>query len=216
MTRRAPPILKAAARRSRAARIAARDAGSAKHIPYVRHLDPCTLETRSGDLVQVIRVDGKSFETEDAQELDRLKSTRNTLLRAMAGGDYALWQHIVRRRVQPTVSGKIPPGFAADLDRKWFGRLGDPEAIRQRSVSEPGTPSPEGRGRTGGAAVAGAVPGQGPRAGPARAQPGVEGTSPAGRKPGGEAGTLRRTSARHWSRPISACAPSRCDSSTIC
>ena len=123
MSRRAPPILKAAAGRSRAARIAANEACSRQHIPYVRAVDPWTRETGSGDLVQVLQLEGKSFETEDAGELDRLKTTRNTLLRALAGGDYALWQHIVRRRVQPVVGGTVPAGFAADLDRKWFGRL---------------------------------------------------------------------------------------------
>ncbi|MDB5986951.1 MAG: VirB4 family type secretion/conjugal transfer ATPase, partial [Nevskia sp.] len=90
---------------------------------YVRQADAYTLETRSGELIQLLKLDGKSFETEDAQELDRLKATRNTLLRAVAGGDYALWQHIVRRRVHPTVGGTIPSGFAAELNRKWFGRL---------------------------------------------------------------------------------------------
>ena len=121
--RRSAQLLKSAAARTPAARIASLDAGAAQHIPYVRHCDPWTLETRSGDLVQILKLEGKSFETEDAQELDRLKGTRNTLLRALAGGDYALWQHIVRRREQPELPGDIPPGFAAELNRKWFERL---------------------------------------------------------------------------------------------
>ena len=123
MPRRSAQLLKSAAARTPAARIASLDAGAAQHIPYVRHCDPWTLETRSGDLVQILKLEGKSFETEDAQELDRLKGTRNTLLRALAGGDYALWQHIVRRREQPELPGDIPPGFAAELNRKWFERL---------------------------------------------------------------------------------------------
>jgi type IV secretion system protein VirB4 len=123
VSRRTASILAPAAKRTGAARVAAQDAGARQHIPYVRQLDPWTLETRSGELVQIIRMDGKSFETEDAHELDRLKLTRNTLLRAVAGGDYALWQHIVRRRVEPTLSGTIPPPFAAALDQKWFSRL---------------------------------------------------------------------------------------------
>jgi type IV secretion system protein VirB4 len=116
-------LLNPAAGRTPAARVASRDAGSGQHIPYIRHSDAWTLETRSGDLVQVLRLEGRSFETEDAKELDRLKITRNTLLRALAGGDYALWQHIVRRKVRPELSHAIPPGFAAELDRKWFARL---------------------------------------------------------------------------------------------
>lgn len=122
MSRRAL-ILKPAARRSRPARIAEREAGAALHVPYVRMADAWTLETRSGDLVQVLKLEGKSFETEDKRELDRLKATRNTLLRALAGGEFALWQHIVRRRVHPELPGALPPGFAAELDRKWFARL---------------------------------------------------------------------------------------------
>ncbi|MDR3418845.1 MAG: VirB4 family type IV secretion/conjugal transfer ATPase [Nevskia sp.] len=116
-------LLKPAASRTRAGRIAARDAGSGEHIPYVRHADAWTLETRSGDLIQILQLEGKSFDTEDTRELDRLKTTRNTLLRALTGGDYALWQHIVRRRVQPLLGGSVPAGFAADLDAKWFSRL---------------------------------------------------------------------------------------------
>lgn len=125
MSRPAGRFLKAAARRTPAARVAMREAGSSEHIPYVRHADAWTLETRSGDLVQVLTLEGRSFETEDAGELDRLKATRNTLLRALAGGDYALWQHIVRRRVRPDLPHAFPSGFAADLDRKWFTRLGE-------------------------------------------------------------------------------------------
>ncbi|MBL6748936.1 MAG: VirB4 family type IV secretion/conjugal transfer ATPase [Nevskia sp.] len=116
-------LLKPAARRTPAGRIAARDAGSGQHIPYIRQADPWTLQTRGGELIQVLQLEGKSFETEDTRELDRLKTTRNTLLRAIAGGDYAVWQHIVRRRVEPALAGGIPAGFAAELDRKWFARL---------------------------------------------------------------------------------------------
>ncbi|MDB5975031.1 MAG: type secretion protein [Nevskia sp.] len=116
-------LLKPATQRTRAGRTAARDAAGGEHIPYVRHADPWTLQTRSGEMVQILHLEGKSFETEDIHELDRLKGTRNTLLRALAGGDYAVWQHIVRRRIEPELVGDVPTGFAADLDRKWFERL---------------------------------------------------------------------------------------------
>ncbi|MDZ4078499.1 VirB4 family type IV secretion/conjugal transfer ATPase [Hydrocarboniphaga sp.] len=123
MPRHAGLLLKAAAQRTPAARIAAREAPASQHIPYVRHADAWTLETRSGDWVQVLHLEGKSFDTEDARELDRLKATRNTFLRALAGGEYALWQHIVRRRVHPELSPAVGDGFAGELDRKWFARL---------------------------------------------------------------------------------------------
>lgn len=116
-------MLQAASRRTPAGRIAARDAGSGQHVPYVRHADAWTLETRSGELVQILHLEGKSFDTEDAGELDRLKITRNTILRALAGGEYAIWQHVVRRRISPELSPAVVGGFAGELDRKWFSRL---------------------------------------------------------------------------------------------
>ncbi|GAC1632188.1 MAG: VirB4 family type IV secretion system protein [Nevskia sp.] len=125
-------ILRGAASRSPSARIASLEVASSRHVPYVRQLDACTLETRSGDLLQILKLDGKSFETEDTRELDRLKSTRNTVLRILAGGDYALWQHIVRRRVSPVLGGTIPAGFASALDAQWQARL----ATRQLYVND--------------------------------------------------------------------------------
>ena len=117
------PLLAPAAQRGRQARIAASEALAAAHIPYVRQADAFTLQTRSGDLVQIFQLDGKPFETESASELDRLKEGRNTLLRALAGGDYALWQHVVRRRIYPDLSPRPPAGFARDLDAQWQARL---------------------------------------------------------------------------------------------
>lgn len=116
-------MLRPAGTRSRNARTAAREAQAAEHIPYICQADGVTLQTRSGDLVQIFRLDGKPFETESAAELDRLKDGRNTLLRALAGGEYALWQHVVRRRVHPDLASAPPPGFARDLDTQWQARL---------------------------------------------------------------------------------------------
>ncbi|WP_155264423.1 hypothetical protein [Sphingomonas segetis] len=53
-----PPLTKDAA-------AAVREQPSGKHLPYARHVDDHTIETRDGLLMQIIQVRGLLFETAD-------------------------------------------------------------------------------------------------------------------------------------------------------
>lgn len=55
---------------SRDPKTASREAPAGAHLPYARHLDGHTIETRDGLLVQTIRLRGLLFETADSQELN--------------------------------------------------------------------------------------------------------------------------------------------------
>ena len=48
----------------------AREQSAGKHLPYARHVDDVTLETRDGLLMQTIRLGGLLFETADTEELN--------------------------------------------------------------------------------------------------------------------------------------------------
>jgi type IV secretion system protein VirB4 len=52
------------------ARINAREKSAGAHLPYARHVDAVTIETRDGYLMQTIRLGGLLFETADADELN--------------------------------------------------------------------------------------------------------------------------------------------------
>lgn len=104
-------------------KVVAREAPAGRHLPYARHVDDHTLETRDGMLMQVIALRGLLFETADSAELDYRKALRDATLQAIAGPQFALYYHIVRRRVEPALAAAFPDDFSADLDRRWQDRL---------------------------------------------------------------------------------------------
>ncbi len=94
-----------------------------RRLPYARHVDDLTLETRDGRLMQFIQLKGLPFETGDAEELNYRKSVRETLLRSIADPRFALYHHIVRRPAHPRLEGKFNDPFSRALDTAWTERL---------------------------------------------------------------------------------------------
>ncbi len=92
-------------------------------LPYARHLDDVTIETRDGRLLQVIWLAGFPFETADTDELNYRKSVRDTLLRGIANSRFALYHHIVRSEVSPSLAGAFGDDFSRSLDEAWRTRL---------------------------------------------------------------------------------------------
>jgi type IV secretion system protein VirB4 len=88
-------------------------------IPYEYHWDKETIITRKKEFLQIIKLDGFSFETADDEDVDMKKMVRNSLLKSMADGTFAVWFHTVRRRQSAYPGGKQPPGFAAYVDKLW-------------------------------------------------------------------------------------------------
>jgi len=89
------------------------------YIPYECHWNKHTIYTKDGDLMQTIKLDGFSFETADDEDLDIKKNVRNSLLKSLTQGNFALWFHTIRRRVPATSYGKMPNGFARYVDKRW-------------------------------------------------------------------------------------------------
>ncbi|WP_353257453.1 VirB4 family type IV secretion/conjugal transfer ATPase [Hyphomonas sp.] len=105
---------------SRAAR---REQGGASMLPFAKHVDNITLAAREGDLLQVIHLQGFSFETADTEELNYRKTVRDTMLRSLATSRLALYHHIIRRRVDPELEGTFTNQFTGAIDRAWKGRI---------------------------------------------------------------------------------------------
>lgn len=93
------------------------------HLPYARQVDPHTLETRDGLLMQVIHLRGFLFETADADELNYRKRLRDAMLQAIGSSNFAIYHHIVRRRVDVSLDGEFTDPFSARLDAAWQARL---------------------------------------------------------------------------------------------
>jgi len=94
-----------------------------KHLPYARHVDDHTIETRDGLLMQVIHMRGLLFETADTDELNYRKRLRDAMLQAIGSSRFALYHHVVRRQIEVGLSGGHPDPFSRQLDAAWRERL---------------------------------------------------------------------------------------------
>jgi type IV secretion system protein VirB4 len=103
-----------------------REINAADRVPYTAHVAPAVIRTSLGDYIQVFRLGGASFESNDDEELNNWHERLNVLWRNIASPNVALWSHIVRHRVGITQSG-LPnarsAGFADALHRKYHQRL---------------------------------------------------------------------------------------------
>ncbi|RIV85645.1 VirB4 family type IV secretion/conjugal transfer ATPase [Aurantiacibacter zhengii] len=106
------------------AKLAEREAPAGRHLPYARHLDAATIETRDGRLMQTIRIAGFHFETADSEELNYRAELRDAMLRVVGNSRFALYHHVVRRRADVTMEGNHPDRFSQTLDTRWRQRLG--------------------------------------------------------------------------------------------
>ena len=111
---------------------AEREEPAGKHLPYARHLDARTIETRDGLLLQTIRLGGLLFETADSEELNHRAELRDAMLRSIGNSRFAVYHHLVRRRAHADLSGDFPDQFSERLDERWQARLSD----RQLYVNE--------------------------------------------------------------------------------
>lgn len=100
-----------------------REAAAGDRLPYARHVDDLTIETRDGLLMQFIRLDGLRFETVDTEEINYRKALRDAALRTIASSRFALYHHVVRREVAPQLVAEFSDPFSAELDAVWQSRL---------------------------------------------------------------------------------------------
>jgi type IV secretion system protein VirB4 len=108
---------------TRDARVVARERAAGFHLPYARHVDDATIETRDGLLLQTLSLRGLLFETADTSELNYRKDLRDAMLQAIGSSRFALYHHIVRRRVDVGLDAAFPDAFSQKLDTRWRRRL---------------------------------------------------------------------------------------------
>ncbi|KQN04968.1 type VI secretion protein [Sphingobium sp. Leaf26] len=103
---------------------ARRERSVGSRLPYASQIDDQTLLTRDGLLMQVIHLGGFLFETADTDELNYRKGLRDTMLQAVGSSRFAVYHHIIRRRVDTELDASYPDSFSARLDEAWRARLG--------------------------------------------------------------------------------------------
>ncbi len=104
-------------------KVIAREKPAGEHLPYAAQVNAHTLRTRDGLLMQVIHLRGLHFETADTDELDYRKRLRDAMLQAVGTSRFALYHHVVRRRVDADLASQFPDSFSQQLDERWRARL---------------------------------------------------------------------------------------------
>lgn len=104
-------------------RTIAREKTAGSHLPYGHHVDDHTIATQSGLLMQFIHLRGLLFETSDTNEVNYRKDLRDAMLQAVGSSRFALYHHIVRRRVDVELDAQFPDAFSQTLNERWHSRL---------------------------------------------------------------------------------------------
>jgi type IV secretion system protein VirB4 len=94
-----------------------RDAGPV--IPYLRHVDETVIALASGGLMTMIALDGMSFETADAEDLDDLHAHLNQLYCNIADERLSLWVHLIRGQETSFPDPSTLQGFSARLSQRY-------------------------------------------------------------------------------------------------
>lgn len=105
------------------ARTVRQEQAAGVHLPYARHVNDHTLETRDGLLLQTIHLRGLLFETADTGELNYRKTLRDAMLRAIGSSRFALYHHVVRREAEIDLHADYPDAFSQQLGDRWAERL---------------------------------------------------------------------------------------------
>jgi type IV secretion system protein VirB4 len=108
---------------TRDARVVAREKAAGFHLPYARHVDESTIETHDGLLLQTISLRGLLFETTDTSELNYRKALRDAMLQTIGSSRFALYHHVLRKRVDVGLDAAFPDPFSQRLDERWRRRL---------------------------------------------------------------------------------------------
>ena len=104
-------------------KIAQREATPEKFLPYARHINEEMVALDSGDIMLTFELQGRAFETSDVRDLNDWHTKLNGLLRNLHDERLSVWTHLIRMRVDQYPGGAVKSGFAADLDRAYFGRI---------------------------------------------------------------------------------------------
>jgi type IV secretion system protein VirB4 len=104
---------------------AARENPLARFVPFSSLVSDHDVITRGGDYLRVWRLDGVAFECADEHLIAERHEALCSLLRNLAGGQWAVWTHRLHRAVSDSLQHPPSPGFARDLSIAYQAKLGE-------------------------------------------------------------------------------------------
>ncbi|MDO9479383.1 MAG: VirB4 family type IV secretion/conjugal transfer ATPase, partial [Hydrogenophaga sp.] len=96
-----------------------------RFVPFSSLVSEHDVITRGGDFMRVWRLDGVAFECADDHLIAERHEALCSLLRNLAGDQWAVWTHRLHRKVQDRLGDPPQPGFARDLSQAYQAKLGE-------------------------------------------------------------------------------------------
>jgi type IV secretion system protein VirB4 len=96
----------------------------ARFVPFSSLVSEHDVITRGGDYLRVWRLDGVPFECADEHLIAERHEALCSLLRNLAGGQWAVWTHRLHRVVSDVLQHPHDEGFARDLSIAYQAKLG--------------------------------------------------------------------------------------------
>jgi type IV secretion system protein VirB4 len=100
------------------------DESCAAHIPYARFVDAETIETKNGNLIQVIKVDGLLAEAMDDELINIEKHIRQSLIMSLTDSTTSFYFHTIRQKANTAMKGIYGNDFLQSLHDKWQKKIG--------------------------------------------------------------------------------------------
>ncbi len=95
------------------------------YLPYLRHASDDVIIMPNGCAMRMFELQGRSFETNDREELIAWHNKLNIAIRSIGDDRFAMWTHIVRRPIAPVQADGFRSDFARELDAKYHRKLVD-------------------------------------------------------------------------------------------
>ncbi|TQN58218.1 VirB4 family type IV secretion/conjugal transfer ATPase [Agrobacterium tumefaciens] len=93
------------------------DRSISTHVPFYVPIENGIIRLKNDCLVSTLRLTGFSFETADIETINMLQRQRNSAFRAISSiGNFALYTHVVRRKVAPSLPATFTDPFIQRLD----------------------------------------------------------------------------------------------------
>ncbi len=91
-------------------------------VPYACLFDPDTILTKDGELLQIIKITGFTYEAINQEDADLRNVIRDAISESIQSNDYALWFHTLRRKKRLSPDGVYPDEFSGTLHEHWKKR----------------------------------------------------------------------------------------------
>ena len=95
-----------------------KEARAGDRLPYARLVDEHTMLLRDGSLMTALQVPGLLFETEDTAALNAHAATREVVLRSTLDARFAMYHHVIRRRVSVELDAEFPDPLSQHIDQR--------------------------------------------------------------------------------------------------